>query len=110
MAWAIGSMMRLLGEFVSHFRLIRQHFPHARPLLHAFEMGHAICELRQRQFELRRPPEAPKEVSVSRGEVVEKIREPGKPVVGDLEAFEQELGREAANGILAARRVAVFGR
>src|SRR6516164_6064578 len=72
-----------LREGGQHLPLVGQQFLHARPLLHALEVGHAVLELGKIEVELSASPKAPKEVRIDSGEMVEEPFAIAKLVIHD---------------------------
>jgi hypothetical protein len=63
--------------------LVGQQFLHARPPFHALEMGHTVFELGNIEVELGASPEAPEEVRIDSGEMVEEPLAIGELVIRD---------------------------
>jgi hypothetical protein len=77
------------GERRLHLPLIGKQFLHARSLLHALEMRHAVLEPGEIEVELGAAAKTPEEMRIDGGEVVEEPLASGEPVLRDLVVLEK---------------------
>src|SRR5262245_35118003 len=91
-----GLLLRRARKLREDRFLKREHLLHARPRLHALEMRHAVWKSGVVDVKLHAAPQAPEEVRVGGGEMVEKEFAVSEQVVGDFVGFKQHrLGRSA---------------
>src|SRR6185437_6510470 len=89
-----------------HLALEGEELLHRWPLLHALEMRRAILELRLVEREERAAAEAPVEMCIGGGEMVEEPFAPGEHLIDDSEFLEEQLLRQALHHRLRIRQVA----
>ena len=99
-------MVRRLERTRSGFLLVGEQFPHARPLLHPFEMCHAILKRGNIEVELGAASKAPEEVRINGSKMVKKPFATGKLVVRNLIVLEKLLLCEPPHGFVRAGEVA----
>src|SRR5262249_43952933 len=89
-----------LGKFLQHGFFVSERLLHARAALHVLEMRNAIRKARRIDIELHAAPNAPEEMRVRGGEMIEEELPPFEHVVGNLIALKQKLFREAAYALV----------